>query len=335
MSHVARLVGDASAIVGAMHALRTLSVLAALFASPAAAQSVCHSLNDTPTFLDSVFTGTAWFAIQFDAPADMSVTRIELFTGEVSAVHQLDLWSHDITTAKPGVNLGSGAFPIALANDWQGADLAAPVALSESDTYWIVWRAALGAQASLDLPAAQPGPWWTISVDAGQSWVNPVQSNDRQWKFRLRGTCCDAPVAYCTAGVTSGGCSAVLASIGQASASAANGFVVSASGVDGQRQGLFFYGLAGEQALAWGASSSFLCVKPPTQRTLLQSSGGSPGACDGAFSLDWNTFRAANAGALGAPFSGGEQVWMQAWFRDPPSAKTTSLSDALRFTVCL
>ena len=30
----------------------------------------------------------------------------------------------------------------------------------------------------------------------------------------------------------------------------------------------------------------------------------------------------------------GDTVWAQAWFRDPPSPKTTHLSDGLEFVVC-
>jgi hypothetical protein len=125
-----------------------------------------------------------------------------------------------------------------------------------------------------------------------------------------------------------------LSSTGVADANAGSGFVVTASGVEGQKQGLFFYGLSGPHALAWGPSSSFLCVKPPTQRTPAQVSGGTLAACDGALALDWNAYVASNPGSLGSPFAGGETVWIQAWFRDPPSPKTTHLSDGLRFSVC-
>jgi hypothetical protein len=50
--------------------------------------------------------------------------------------------------------------------------------------------------------------------------------------------------------------------------------------------------------------------------------------------LDWNSYVANDPGALGAPFSVGQLVQAQAWFRDPPSPKTTMLSDALEFAVC-
>jgi hypothetical protein len=308
-------------------------VALAVFPAHALAQSTCHALNDTTTFLNTVSTGNAWFALRVDLPASTTVSRVELFTGEVTALHQVDLWSHDASTGKPLTLLGSGPFPIAPTNAWQGADLAAPVALTGGQTYWIVWRAALGAQASLDLVGTSPGPLWTISVDSGTSWFTPVQSNDRQWKYRLVGSCVTPPTSYCTAGTTTNGCNALLTSTGTPSASATSGFVITASHVEGQKQGLFFYSLSGAQSQPWGAGSSFLCVQPPSQRGPIATSGGTTNTCDGTLTLDWNAFRANSPTILGAPFQGGENVWIQAWFRDPPAPKSTSLSDALTFTV--
>jgi len=144
---------------------------------------------------------------------------------------------------------------------------------------------------------------------------------------------CDAlaTVTYCTAGTTSNGCLPAIATSGVPSASASTGFDLSATQLEGQRQGLFFYSLSGPSASAWGAS--LLCVKSPTQRMGAQSSGGVNGQCDGVFLTDWNAFRASHPSALGQPFSGGETVWAQAWFRDPPAPKSTNLSNAVRFSV--
>ena len=72
-------------------------------------------------------------------------------------------------------------------------------------------------------------------------------------------------------------------------------------------------------------------MKPPTQRTPSQTSGGTTGACDGSFTLDWLAFLATHPSALGQPFQAGTTVYAQAWFRDPPAPKTTNLSDALQF----
>jgi len=75
-------------------------------------------------------------------------------------------------------------------------------------------------------------------------------------------------------------------------------------------------------------------VKPPTQRMTVQNSGGTLSQCDGSISIDWLAYLAANPAAFGNPFSAGTTVWAQTWYRDPPSPKSTSLSNGLRFTTC-
>jgi len=143
------------------------------------------------------------------------------------------------------------------------------------------------------------------------------------------------PIVYCTAGTTSSGCVPSISGSGTASASAGSGFTISVSALEGQKPALLFYGIdnSGFAPTPWGASSSYLCVKSPKQRTGSHNSGGTAGACNGVLALDWNTYRAAHLSALGAPFSAGEHVYAQAWFRDPPSPKTTMLSNALEFVV--
>ncbi len=144
-----------------------------------------------------------------------------------------------------------------------------------------------------------------------------------------------ASYTYCTAGVSGGGCAAAISSTGAASATAGSGFTIDVGALDGQRLGLILYGVdnAGFAPAPWGASASWLCVKGPHQRTPSQSSGGTAGACDGAFSLDWNAYIAAGPSVLGHPFAVGQRIFAQGWFRDPPSPKGTSLSDALGFAV--
>jgi hypothetical protein len=73
-------------------------------------------------------------------------------------------------------------------------------------------------------------------------------------------------------------------------------------------------------------------VKPPTQRSPGQNSGGAAGACNGQLQLDWNALHAAFPGLLGTPFSAGDAIYAQGWFRDPPAPKTTNLSNALQLT---
>jgi hypothetical protein len=147
---------------------------------------------------------------------------------------------------------------------------------------------------------------------------------------------CPAMTSYCTAGTTSNGCLATISGSGTASASAASGFNIQVHNVEGLKQGILFYGInnTGFAPTPWGTGSSYLCVKAPTQRMGTQSSGGTLGACNGVLTTDFNAYRTANPSALGSPFTAGQHVYAQGWFRDPPAPKTTSLSDALSFVLC-
>jgi hypothetical protein len=143
------------------------------------------------------------------------------------------------------------------------------------------------------------------------------------------------PVTYCTSGTTTHNCVPAISGTGTPSASATSGFTVAVSSVEGQKQGLLFYGVnqTGFSPVPWGPSSSWLCVKAPTQRMGVQQTGGTLNLCNGTLSIDWNAFRAANPSALGSPFSAGQVIYAQGWFRDPPSPKNTMLSNGLQFTL--
>ncbi len=141
------------------------------------------------------------------------------------------------------------------------------------------------------------------------------------------------PHVYCTAGTSTNGCVPSISADHQPSATQANPCNVSVAGVEGQKTGLLFYGVdnAGFAPTPWGAGgASWLCVKAPTQRTTTHFTGGNFGQCDGSLALDWNAFQLANPGALGNPWSSGESVFVQGWYRDPPAVKTTNLSDAIQ-----
>jgi subtilisin-like proprotein convertase family protein len=174
---------------------------------------------------------------------------------------------------------------------------------------------------------------WTLKI---YDWYVPADGGTlTSWDL-----CFDAgagnPTVYCTAGTTTNGCNASISATAQPSASLATPCVINVANVEGQKQGLVFYGVnnTGFAPLPWSTgSSSFLCVKSPTQRTGTQTSGGATSTCTGAFTLNWNTYQGANPGALGNPFLSGAKVYAQAWFRDPPAPKTTNLSDALELTV--
>jgi hypothetical protein len=139
-------------------------------------------------------------------------------------------------------------------------------------------------------------------------------------------------IKYCSAGVSASGCRASMSTSGTPSASAGSGFDLIASSVEGNKQGLFFYGTNGRQANPWGNGTSLQCVAPPVRRTGLLSAAGTAGLCDGSYSEDlnarWTAKPQHNPGA-------GALVQAQLWYRDPASSsnQTTSLSDAVEFTV--
>ncbi len=143
---------------------------------------------------------------------------------------------------------------------------------------------------------------------------------------------CESSVAsYCTSSTTTNGCAPSISGAGTPSASLACPFTIGVSALEGQKLGIVFYGVSGPLASPWG--TGFLCVKAPTQRTGAQNSGGAAGACNGSFALDFNLYMSSNPLALGQPLFAGEVFFAQAWFRDPPSPKTTNMSNALRFTL--
>ena len=147
------------------------------------------------------------------------------------------------------------------------------------------------------------------------------------------GGCNSAPTNYCTAGTSASGCQATLSATGTASAGGAGSFTVTASNVEGDKDGIYFQGTNGQQANPWGNGTSFQCVVPPVKRLGLLGKTGTSGSCNGSFSQElngyWQSNPSKNPGA-------GAVVQFQCWYRDPAntSNQTTSLSDALQFTVC-
>ena len=141
------------------------------------------------------------------------------------------------------------------------------------------------------------------------------------------------PMSYCTAGTTTSGCLPAISATSNPDVAHQTSCVITVADVEGQQNGLLFYGVSGASASPWApASSSFLCVKTPFERTSVQSSGGTAGQCDGTFTLYWNLWQLGHPGALGQPWTAGANAYVQAWFRDPPAPRTTNLSDALQLS---
>ena len=149
---------------------------------------------------------------------------------------------------------------------------------------------------------------------------------------------CESAVSYCTAGVSASGCQALLSASGVASASTGSGFVVAATDVEASKNGMFYYG-SSRMAAPWAPAcpSILRCVAAPVHRTPLTIGVGTPGTCEGTFSMDLNAYWSAHP-AKRPP--AGSLVDIQLWYRDPfnPCFPTwwinrTNFSDALELAV--
>jgi hypothetical protein len=150
---------------------------------------------------------------------------------------------------------------------------------------------------------------------------------------RIHSGGCGSIVKYCTSGVSANGCQPTIVTNGVPRASAPSGFTVRAWPLEGDKDGLFFFGWNGRQANSWGNGSSYQCVVPPVKRGGILAGTGNPGTCTGVLLQDMNTrwfnVPTQNPGA-------GTIVQLQCWYRDPQntSNQTTSTSDAIEFIVC-
>jgi hypothetical protein len=61
--------------------------------------------------------------------------------------------------------------------------------------------------------------------------------------------------------------------------------------------------------------------------------GGTIGACDGSYSIDWLDFMATRPNALGNPLTAGQVFHAQVWFRDPSAPGSTNLSNGAQWTM--
>jgi hypothetical protein len=132
---------------------------------------------------------------------------------------------------------------------------------------------------------------------------------------------------YVTYSLVEGG----YGSLGFASTSNLEPFLITATKLINGKSGLLLYGTS-SQAVAF--QGGVLCVAAPIRRTALISSGGTPWGinCTGGFSFDFNAHIASGADpVLQVP---GTQVYAQYWSRDPWGSFDASLTDALQFQVC-
>ena len=184
-------------------------------------------------------------------------------------------------------------------------------------------------------PSASTGAQQVVFSSMANNLVPADTNNRRDMFMRETAPLCVGSTTYCTAGTTASGCQAALASCGSASATATSGFSVIAANVEAARDGLFFFGASGRQAIPWGNGTSLQCVVPPVKRGGLLFGVGTAGACDGTFTQDLNAHWCPTCTRPQHNPGAGAIVQAQLWFRDPwnTSNQSTSMSDALEFTV--
>jgi hypothetical protein len=235
-----------------------------------------------------------------------------------SALYAVDLgtgglYSLDPVTAMPTL-IGLGAAGNA------GGPLGLAADPSQGTLYVAEWRA--GADMTLATVSTSNGVRSAVGTMVGATQVGGMA-------FGVSGYVIGT---YCTAGTSASGCSVGLQGSGTPSATAPSGFVLHAGGVEGGKDGIFFFGTNGRLASPWGNGSSYRCVAAPVKRTGLLTGTGTGGACNGVLDQDLNahwTARPSHNPGVGAT------VQAQLWYRDPfnTSNQTTSLSDALEFFV--
>ncbi|MCC7012231.1 MAG: S8 family serine peptidase [Planctomycetes bacterium] len=133
---------------------------------------------------------------------------------------------------------------------------------------------------------------------------------------------------YCTGKTNSLGCVPVIGSNGVQPDKSAGTFAVTCSNVLNQKNGLLFWGFT---ASAVPFQGGLKCVASPVVRGPNISSGGasSGSSCTGSYVHVWSTAYMNTYGLVP-----GNTVFCQWWMRDPASASTTGLSNALQFTIC-
>ncbi|MBI5431606.1 MAG: PQQ-dependent sugar dehydrogenase [Planctomycetes bacterium] len=142
--------------------------------------------------------------------------------------------------------------------------------------------------------------------------------------------CPIAPAIYCTGKVNSQFCSPSIAFTGVPKVGSTIPFDISASQMLNKKSGLLFYGL---QPNGGSFQGGHLCAKLPITRTAVQNSNGSSTGtdCTGTYTFDFNAW--INGGSDPSLLAG-TAVYAQYWARDPADTFTTSLTDAVSFTIC-
>jgi hypothetical protein len=177
---------------------------------------------------------------------------------------------------------------------------------------WLI-HVLLLAIAWLDASAGAP----SVAASVASPATPPVTAAASVW-------------TYCTSSTSAFGCRPTMSWSGVPSVSMGSGFVLTTTKVDGQRSGAIYYSLQQHPNMGLIAgTTSYKCIQAPVQAMGTQNSGGTLGLCDGALSVDWSAWIAANPAALGQPVFAGMTFWVQE--RHQCTGYSTNRSNALAF----
>lgn len=169
------------------------------------------------------------------------------------------------------------------------------------------------------------------ATGADLAWAATFNGEQDVYYTRISPGC--EPTVYCTAKVNSQGCAPAIGSSGAPSASSPNAFLITATNILNNKNGLLFRGYAGRDATPFLGGT--LCVLPPLARGIVQNAGGNPPPddCSGQLEVDFNALIQGGTDPFLVP---GQTVNAQYWTRDPAQLDGTGagLSNALEFCVC-
>ena len=204
------------------------------------------------------------------------------------------------------------------------------------------WTAGVAGQDT----GANAGALNIAAVELSHALESATPSGRAYWDdFDL--TSPPVPTFYCTAKVTSLGCTPSIRSTGASSATQLSGFTVYSINHPSHKTGTMLYSSTGHAATPFQAG--FLCEAAAIKRAIPLSTGGTypPTNCSGVFSLDINKYAIGDYYPLpypNPPFANqpaafllvpGTAVDAQFWGRDPGylPPNNSTLSAGIEFTI--
>lgn len=260
-------------------------------------------------------------------------------------------------TTRVSVDASGGQFYAATRRAWLAPagdslllDTRAPMLPIDTNPVSDIYRLSSVLQypdADLDTFGGGIAQWRPLPISAGWTLVGgDCDDNDPARNPSTVETCngidddCDGLVdeglagqSYCATNVTPNFCAPRIIGSGCPQVSRPSGFSLTAQDLQGNRSGLIAYSSGSQQVPFASGNPSTLCLQAPIQRTNLQSSGGTPGQCDGSFSLDFLAWVASQPGALHTPLVAGTTLHFQAYVREPAYPKGACLTDGWRVTL--